>query len=58
MNKYKEELLKFQKVVTEAYADITLLNNPNATLPVIPPRPAVPKFCTSNETTLYIIGKH
>lgn len=57
LQRYRTELAAFQKVIGEAFAHADLLNDPNATLPALPPRPSVPGFCTGNETTLYILGE-
>ena len=42
---------------SKAYARLEQAVQQNSTaLPVIPPRPALPAFCTSNQTTLYILA--
>jgi hypothetical protein len=57
MEKYKHELLEWKQRVEEAYARLELaVQRNNSALPVIPPRPALPSFCASNQTTLYILA--
>lgn len=57
MEKYKRELIEWKQRVDEAYARLEQAVASNITaLPTIPPRPMLPTFCTSNQTTLYILA--
>ncbi|KAL7072778.1 hypothetical protein ACQ4LE_007976 [Meloidogyne hapla] len=57
MEIYKNKLLEWKQQVDEAYARLEQAVQRNSTaIPTIPPRPALPSFCTSNHTTLYILA--
>uniref|UniRef100_A0A183C4B2 PfkB domain-containing protein n=1 Tax=Globodera pallida TaxID=36090 RepID=A0A183C4B2_GLOPA len=57
MEKYKRVLVEWKQKVDEAYASLEQAVQQNATtLPTIPARPQLPTFCTSNQTTLYILA--
>uniref|UniRef100_A0A183CIX1 Pepsin-I3 domain-containing protein n=1 Tax=Globodera pallida TaxID=36090 RepID=A0A183CIX1_GLOPA len=57
MEKYKRVLVEWKQKVDEAYASLEQAVQQNATtLPTIPARPHLPTFCTSNQTTLYILA--
>ncbi|KAL3109034.1 hypothetical protein niasHT_012596 [Heterodera trifolii] len=57
MEKYKRELVEWKQKVDDAYASLEQAVQRNSTtLPTIPPRPQLPTFCTSNQTTLYILA--
>ncbi|KAI6184369.1 hypothetical protein M3Y97_00588700 [Aphelenchoides bicaudatus] len=55
IKQYKEELSSFQKKVADAFSTISFLSNVT-NIPAMPKRPNLPSFCTSNETTLYVLG--
>uniref|UniRef100_A0A914NCG0 Pepsin inhibitor-3-like repeated domain-containing protein n=1 Tax=Meloidogyne incognita TaxID=6306 RepID=A0A914NCG0_MELIC len=57
MEIYKNKLLEWKQQVDEAYARLEqAVQRNNSAIPIIPPRPALPSFCTSNQTTLYILA--
>jgi len=56
MHKYKTDLADFQKQIEQAFANVDLPRPINSTLPPVPTRPSIPKFCTKPDTTLYIFS--
>ncbi|KAF7635140.1 hypothetical protein Mgra_00005422 [Meloidogyne graminicola] len=57
MEIYKNKLIEWKQQVDEAYARLEQAVQRNSTsIPIIPPRPILPTFCTSNQTTLYILA--
>ena len=56
MEIYKNKLLEWKQQVDEAYARLEqAVQRNNSAIPIIPPRPALPSFCTSNQTTLLFL---
>ncbi|KAH7727454.1 Protein R01E6.2 [Aphelenchoides avenae] len=56
LERYKKQMDEFRKKISEAFANAEVNAQTNTTLPPMPVRPAMPSFCSSNETTLYILG--